>query len=129
MRWQEPPGRRGRKYVRSMSAATLLAAAIVGIGMMQQPAAAQDFDPEMLHDPIDPLSYLIYSKSFDGMPDLAREHAYSRLLEILSGRDNSPEFDHLSAGDRRTVLDILEDTKPDFRAWIADRRFEPAITP
>jgi hypothetical protein len=60
-----------------------------------------------------PLSYLIYSKQFDGLAAEAKERVYHRLWEVLSGKDTSKEFAHLSADDRAAVLDILRDTKPD----------------
>lgn len=63
-----------------------------------------------------PLSYLIYSESFDALPSLAKSYFYGRLREILSGRDHSPQFAHLTASDRAAILDILEQTKPDFAA-------------
>src|SRR5262249_43661134 len=46
-----------------------------------------------------PLSYMIYSAAFDGMPDVARERIYQRLFEILSGKDQSKAFESLSAED------------------------------
>ncbi len=52
MRLLKSPSGSGRKHGWSMSVAVALVAAIVGIGVGQQPTAAQDFDPEMLHDPI-----------------------------------------------------------------------------
>src|SRR6185295_14691612 len=35
-----------------------------------------------------PLSYMIYSAAFDGMPDKVRDRVYQRLHEILTGKDN-----------------------------------------
>lgn len=59
-----------------------------------------------------PLSYMIYSEAFDGMPDQVRERVYRRLYDVLSGRDQSEKFKKLSADDRRAVLEILRETKP-----------------
>jgi len=59
-----------------------------------------------------PCSYLIYSEAFDNLPSLAREYVYRRLLEVLTGRDQSPAFARLTAEDRRAILDILLATKP-----------------
>jgi hypothetical protein len=59
-----------------------------------------------------PLSYLIYSAAFDGMPDVVRERVYQRLFEILTGKDESKTFAGLAAADRQAVLDILRTTKP-----------------
>jgi hypothetical protein len=61
-----------------------------------------------------PLSYLIYSKSFAAVPQAAREYVYRRLWEILNGKDTSAEFAHLSAEDRKAILEILLDTKSEF---------------
>lgn len=64
-----------------------------------------------------PCSYLIYSEAFDGLPDAAKEFVYRRLSEVLSGRDTGGDkYAHLSADDRKAVLEILLDTKPDFAA-------------
>jgi hypothetical protein len=61
-----------------------------------------------------PLSYLIYSESFDAMPGPAKDYVYRRFREILSGADTTSAFAHLTAADRKAILQILEDTKPDF---------------
>ena len=60
-----------------------------------------------------PCSYLIYSPTFDGLPAAAKEYISNRLHDILTGKDESPEFAHLSAEDRRAILEILTETKPD----------------
>jgi hypothetical protein len=64
-----------------------------------------------------PCSYLIYSKSFDGLPSQSRDYVLQRLWDVLSGNDTSKEFSHLSPTDRRTILEILCETKnglPDY---------------
>jgi hypothetical protein len=61
-----------------------------------------------------PLSFLIYSESFDGLPPLVRSYVYRRLGEVLTGADQSPDFAHLSAADRQAIVEILKATKPDF---------------
>ena len=61
-----------------------------------------------------PMSYLIYSASFDAMPAELKDYVKRRFHEILSGEDTSPDFAHLSADDRKAILEILHDTKPDF---------------
>jgi hypothetical protein len=58
-----------------------------------------------------PLSYLIYSSAFDGMPDVVRERVYQRLYDVLSGKDKSPTFAGISAADRAAVLEIVRATK------------------
>lgn len=67
-----------------------------------------------------PLSYLVYSEAFDGLPEPAKGYVYARLLQILEGKDDSGEFDALSAEDRRAILEILLETKPGLpEAWLA----------
>ena len=58
-----------------------------------------------------PCSYLIYSDAFDALPEPSKAYVYHRLLQVLSGEDKSPDFAHLSAEDRRNVLEILLATK------------------
>jgi hypothetical protein len=60
------------------------------------------------------LSYLIYSKSFDGMPGELKEYVRRRIREVLTGEDKSPDFEHLSDVDRKAILEILSETKPGF---------------
>ena len=64
-----------------------------------------------------PLSYLVYSKQFDGLPAEAKDRIYLRLWEVLSGKDTAKEFAHLSKEDRAAALDILRATKPDLPAY------------
>lgn len=59
-----------------------------------------------------PCSYLIYSKAFDGMPGDVREYVLRRVYDVLTGKDQSPEFAHLSAADRQAIREILVETKP-----------------
>jgi hypothetical protein len=61
-----------------------------------------------------PLSYLIYSKPFDEMPQGIKAYVYRRLREVLTGEDKSPDFALLSAADRTAILEILRETKPEF---------------
>jgi hypothetical protein len=61
-----------------------------------------------------PLSYLVYTKAFDSMPAPAKDYVYRRFREILTGADNSFAFSHLTVSDRKAILQIIEDTKPDF---------------
>jgi hypothetical protein len=63
-----------------------------------------------------PLSYMIYSAAFDGMPDQVRERVYQRLHEILTGKDTSKPFANLSPETRSAILEILRATKPSLPA-------------
>lgn len=66
-----------------------------------------------------PCSYLIYSKPFDGLPSIVKERVFQRLFDVLTGNDNSTTFQHLSAADRRAILEILRETKSDLPSyWI-----------
>ncbi len=59
-----------------------------------------------------PCSYLIYSDSFDSLPEPVREYILQRLWQVLSGQDTSKDFAHLSTEDRQAIREILRDTKP-----------------
>jgi hypothetical protein len=63
-----------------------------------------------------PLSYLIYSKAFAGLPAEARDWVAQRLGEILLGRDTTKEYSHLSIEDRRVIVEIVAETFPDLSA-------------
>jgi hypothetical protein len=59
-----------------------------------------------------PCSYLVYNEAFDSLPTQARDYVYHRLFEVLTGRDQSPEFAKLNGDTRRAILEILLATKP-----------------
>ena len=59
-----------------------------------------------------PCSYLIDSRAFDSLPAEVKEYVYQRLWDVLGGRETGKEFAHLGEGDRRAILEILRDTKP-----------------
>jgi hypothetical protein len=59
-----------------------------------------------------PCSPLIYSEAFDGLPDATKEYVYRRLWEVLTGKDQTKDFAHLSPADRQAILEILRETKP-----------------
>jgi len=61
-----------------------------------------------------PCSYLIYSAQFDAMPAPLKDRVYRRLWEILTG--NAP-YGQLTAADRRTILEILRETKKDLPGY------------
>ena len=64
-----------------------------------------------------PCSYLIYSEQFDALPPAAKQYIYRRLWKILTGRDDSREFAHLSDQDRDAIYQILRQTKPDLPSY------------
>lgn len=58
-----------------------------------------------------PLSYMIYSDAFDGMPESVKSAVYQRVFNVLTGKDEDKRFAKLSQEDRRNVLEIVRDTK------------------
>jgi len=69
-----------------------------------------------------PCSYLIYSEPFDAMPAKARTAVYARMWEILSGQERDQRYAVLTPADRRAILEILSETKPDAAAFFAERK-------
>ena len=61
-----------------------------------------------------PMSYLIYSPSFDAMPAPVRDYVYLRFRRILLGEEKSSDFAHLTEADRTAILGILQETKREF---------------
>jgi hypothetical protein len=60
---------------------------------------------------------MIYTKAFDNMPVWARDRIYRRLFDILTGKDTSPKFARLTADDRKNILQILRETKPNLPGY------------
>jgi len=64
-----------------------------------------------------PCSYLVYSDQFNELPDEMLQFVYHRMYDVLTGKDQSPEFAHLTDADRKAILEILVGTKtnlPDY---------------
>lgn len=70
----------------------------------------RDFDLKV-HTFRYPCSYLIYTESFDAIPEPAKGYLYHRLFQVLSGEDQSPEFAGISRESKRAALEILLNTK------------------
>ncbi len=73
-----------------------------------------------------PLSYLVYSDTFDGLPAGLRRRVYRRLYDVLTGADTGDRFRTVPAEDRQAVLEILQETKsglPDY--WRRETRSGP----
>ena len=64
-----------------------------------------------------PCSYLIYSEQFDSLPTDAKSYIYRKLWKVLTGRDDSAAFSHLSDGDREAIYQILGETKRDLPGY------------
>ena len=64
-----------------------------------------------------PLSYMIYSASFEAIPDSVKAQLYKRLYDILTNRDTSSAFARLTAADRKAIFEILRATKPNLPGY------------
>jgi hypothetical protein len=60
-----------------------------------------------------PCSYMIYTPAFDNLPPVAKNAVYTRLWEVLSGRETQPRYGALTPQDRQAVIAILRATKQD----------------
>jgi len=65
-----------------------------------------------------PLSYEIYSEQFDALPQYALDYIYSRIVEVLQGRDTSGISASIPAAERKIITEILVDTKPALAALL-----------
>jgi hypothetical protein len=57
---------------------------------------------------------MIYSAQFEKLPADAKTAVYERLWAILSGKEKDNRYHHLSAADRRAIVEILRETKRDW---------------
>ena len=73
-----------------------------------------------------PCSYMIYSPSFDGMPEAAKAAVYQRMWEVLSGQDKSARYSVLTTDDRHAIVEILRDTKVDLPEYFTASRLTPS---
>lgn len=60
-----------------------------------------------------PCNYLIYSESFQSMPEKLKPKIYNKLWKILTGENNQPEFSKLSIASRKTIHSIPKETLPE----------------
>ena len=77
-----------------------------------------------------PCSYLIYTESFDALPEPVSERIYRGLYDVLTGKDQSEEYAHLSPKTRQAILEILLETKnglPDY--WTAKTVQSDSLAP
>jgi hypothetical protein len=68
-----------------------------------------------------PLSYMVYSRAFDALPEDVRARIYRRLYDVLSGQEQGAKFGRLAGRDRRAILEILRDTKPGLPGYWKDQ--------
>lgn len=66
-----------------------------------------------------PCSFLIYSESFDQLPEEMKSYMYTRLGQILDGKDHTGLYATLTETDRAAVREILLATKPEFKDFRA----------
>lgn len=64
-----------------------------------------------------PCSYLIYSATFDALPQPALDLLYRRLWLVLTGQAQEKDYAGLTKADRQAVLEILRSTKPNLPAY------------
>ena len=62
-----------------------------------------------------PCSYLVYTESFNSLPNEILEMVKSKMLDVLSGKNQSDSFAHLSNRDKENIFQILTETHPLFR--------------
>lgn len=61
-----------------------------------------------------PCSFMIYSDAFAALPSVVRGAVFARLADVLTDKVHDARFAHLTAADRRAVLEILRQTKSDW---------------
>ena len=66
-----------------------------------------------------PCSFLIYADSIVALPQPILEYLDARLVDILTGKDTSGAFEHLSQADRQNIREILAETHPVFGESLA----------
>ncbi|MFM7076821.1 MAG: hypothetical protein ACKO3G_12250 [Planctomycetaceae bacterium] len=59
-----------------------------------------------------PCSFLVYSSSFDALPEEVRSRFWRRMDGVLTATGTEGDFSHLTAADRTAVREILAATKP-----------------
>ena len=64
-----------------------------------------------------PLSYMVYSAEFDALPETVRARVYRRLFDTLTSADPDPKFASLLKADRRTIVEIVRETKTNVPAY------------
>ena len=59
-----------------------------------------------------PLSFLIYSSQFDGLPKPVKDYVYQRLWNIFTGVEPTPDLLYLTNAKNHAIREILIETKP-----------------
>jgi hypothetical protein len=72
-----------------------------------------------------PLSYMVYSELFDGMPTAVRQRVYRRVYDVLTGKERDEKYGSLSDENRQAILDILVNTKSNLPPYWSDPPSSP----
>jgi len=62
-----------------------------------------------------PLSYIVYSRAFNELPELATEYLWQEIERILKSSPNTNGYEHLSQDDKRNIEAILSATHPRYK--------------
>jgi len=81
-----------------------------------------DLDTRLLRYPC---SFQIYSPAFAALPPEMKNYLWRRLQEILTGQDHTPTYASLSTHDRQDILEILQETKTEFKSWLVNHPNDP----
>ncbi len=66
-----------------------------------------------------PCSYLVYSKSFQRLPEEALQEVYRQMREVLEGTNTDRAYSHLTIADRTAIREILDETVPSWAAFVS----------
>jgi hypothetical protein len=61
-----------------------------------------------------PCSYMVYSDAFDALTPDVKAAVYRRMIDVLSSDRAYADYAHVTADERRAVIEILKETKADF---------------
>jgi len=71
-----------------------------------------------------PLSFLIYSDAFAGLPAVVKDQVLARLVRILTGEEGAVAYAHLTPEMRTDIKEILAETLPGFAEHLPDEATE-----
>jgi len=63
-------------------------------------------------------SYMIYSRTFEYLPDHLKEAVFEKLDEVLTAAEAPDLYQHLGSHERRAIHEILRGTHPGFAEWL-----------
>ena len=59
-----------------------------------------------------PLSYMIYSPSFQALPPQVKDLVMGKITRVLAGEESDRKFAHLTPAVRQAIVEILKATLP-----------------